>query len=61
MNYYHNQHSIQAVWCRKKSERVCVCAHLRSGVHDIDEAVIVVGFADGLQHVLILQTASAEA
>lgn len=35
--------------------------YLGSCVHDVDEPAVVIGFADGLKHVFILQTASAEA
>ena len=35
--------------------------YLGSGVHDVDEAAVVIGLADGLQHALVLQAAGAEA
>lgn len=42
-------------WCSS------VGCYLRPGVHDVDEAAVVVGLADGLQQALVLQAAGAEA
>jgi hypothetical protein len=35
--------------------------YLGPGVHDVDEAAVVICLADGLQHALVLQAAGAEA
>lgn len=35
-------------------------AHLRPGVHDVDEPAVVIGLHDGLQHALVLQASRAE-
>lgn len=34
--------------------------HLWPGVHDVDEAAVVIGLHDGLQHALVLQASRAE-
>lgn len=45
---------------RRNSQKTLI-GYLRPRVHHIDASIVVIGLADGLKHVFIFQTASAEA